>query len=246
MADSNFDRSNTIRLLREQTSRVYMQTIAANEREDRILHKKLDAIDLEHRAQFLKMKKCMRDEEVKSRKRLSRLKSNLTHSNGFTSPDKTKQRKDRPQKERILKREGSNVLMLHPLQLGLNKNETHHDKNGEHNVQIKGLRRRSKALLHRVKYTESEVAHLKASFAGQRTHTPTRLRRRTFLPHLQEAKADRLESAMRRRRARKKEKERGKQTLEARLSDLTLEGTKLGDEKLPNVNLDRNKLVTEN
>ena len=64
--NSRPDRTSVIR---QQTSRIYMTTIAANEREERLLTKKLDALDLEHRSQFVKMKKWIQYTETSTMKK---------------------------------------------------------------------------------------------------------------------------------------------------------------------------------
>ena len=239
MAGGHFDRSDTMRILREQASRVYLQTIAANEREDRILHKKLDALDLEHRAQFLKMKKWIHDAQENRKKRLTKLRSKNSYSSEFLSQEIMKKQVDEcTEKDRALKRElsvsGDAVKVLPTPPVHIKKDEI---TLNEQNTVYKGMRRRSSALQHRVKYTESEVAHLKASFAGQRT--PPHLRRRTFLPHLKQASAVPIGSGKRKRRVRRKGKDKEIQTLEEKLSDLSLEGRALSDAKLPKITLDR-------
>lgn len=245
MAGSNFDRSDTIRMLRDQASRVYLQTIAANEREDRILHKKLDALDLEHRAQFLKMKKWIHDAETNRKKRLTRLQSNVSYSNELPALDKSKKQKnDCPREGRTLKREGDDALgtsnLVLPIAIEQEKdNRLKELGDREEPILYKANRRRSSALQHRVKYTESEVAHLKASFAGQRT--PPHLRRRTFLPHLQKSAAVPIGNGKRRRRGRKKERGKDVQQLQEKLSDLDIEGARIGDERLPKITIDGSK-----
>ena len=87
-------RNDRIPVLKEQVTRIYMTTVAANEREERILTKKLDALDLEHRAQYLRMKKRILDTTARqnSRKKLlleidkDRLTKTATNCNSNDRP----------------------------------------------------------------------------------------------------------------------------------------------------------------
>ena len=243
MAGWNADRSDTVRMLREQASRVYIQTIAANEREDRILHRKLDALDLEHRAQFLKMKKWIQDARVNRKKRLMKLRSNVSYAS--EPVDNTKKlSNDRVVKDRISKQEPTTE------ENPVNSKQTlpsppvlENDIEAIEEVMAnKRTRRGLSSLKHRVKYTESEVAHLKASFAGQRT--PPNVRRRTFLPHLQELSPAPISSGKRKRRVRRKGKEKSMQIVGEKLTQLSLEASKISDEKLPSIHADNGKTRT--
>ena len=248
MAGSNTDRSDTHRMLREQASRVYLQTIAANEREDRILNKKLDALDLEHRAQFLKMKRWIQDAHVHRKKRLKKMQSNASYlSEKSNFPDVEKERHNgvkMARKER--KPEVATESSSSPAGVLVDeetKNDTKfvESTNKNSKPQTYTSRRRCSSLLKdRVKYTESEVAHLKASFAGQKS--PPSLRRRTFLPHLQtDANIPYGITAKRKHRATRQRKKDTKndKILETRLSDLHLEGTV--KERLPKISIQGSK-----
>ena len=243
MAGWNVDRSDVVRMLREQASRVYIQTIAANEREDRILHRKLDALDLEHRAQYLKMKKVIQDARVNRKKRLLKLRSNVSYANEASESTK-RQLNGSAAVDRVLKRDltqdegavkASQALPSPPVEIIDNGATV-----SEPAVPQKNTRGLS-ALNNRVKYTESEVAHLKASFAGQRT--PPNIRRRTFLPHLQEASAAPISNGKRKRRMRRKGKEKGKEIeiVGEKLNELNIESSKLGNGKLPKIHADNGK-----
>ena len=245
MAGWNVDKNDTVRLLRDQASRVYIQTIAANEREDRILHRKLDALDLEHRAQFLRMKKLIQDAHVNRKKRLMKLRTNVSYvselsdntnrlSNGCAVNDRALKRDSMVNEDAKKAEESSTSSSLQN-----NDNEVAVSEQGA--AANKNTRRGLSALKHRVKYTESEVAHLKASFAGQRT--PPMLRRRKFLPHLNEASAVPIAGSKRKRRMRKKGgRVRAMEFVEGKMTDLNLEASKISDEKLPKINMDKSKM----
>ena len=242
MAGWNVDRSDTVRLLREQASRVYIQTIAANEREDRILHRKLDAIDLEHRAQFLKMKKWIQDAQANRKKRLMRLRTNVSYASELTdNPNKLSNgcaANDRTLKQDSTMNEDVKKANQNPSSASLQINDNEAAVNEQPTAENKETPRGLSALNHRVKYTESEVAHLKASFAGQRT--PPTLRRRKFLPHLNEASAVPIAGNKRKRRMRKKGgRVRAMQTVEEKMTDLNLEASKIRDDKLPKLHLEK-------
>eukprot|EP00795_Rhopilema_esculentum_P006816 gene6816-12408_t len=248
MAGSNTDRSDTHRMLREQASRVYLQTIAANEREDRILNKKLDALDLEHRAQFLKMKRWIQDAHVHRKKRLKKMQSNTSYlSEKNNLHDVEKERRDgvkvaRKERKPEVATESSSDLARVLVDEGT-KDEAKFARSTDKNSTLqtyKSRRRCSSLLKDRVKYTESEVAHLKASFAGQKS--PPSLRRRTFLPHLQtDANIPFGITTKRKNRATRQRKKDTKndKILETRLSDLHLEGTV--KERLPKISVQESK-----
>jgi len=248
MAGWNVDRSDVVRMLREQASRVYIQTIAANEREDRILHRKLDALDLEHRAQYLKMKKVIQDARVNRKKRLLKLRSNVSYANEASESTK-RQLSGSTAIDHVLKRDltqdegtvtASEVLPSPPVE-NIEKEAAVSEPAAAPQKSTRGL----SALNNRVKYTESEVAHLKASFAGQRT--PPTIRRRTFLPHLQEASAAPISNGKRKRRMRRKGKEKGKEMeiVGEKFNELNMEASKLGNEKLPKIHADNSKSYTK-
>ena len=165
--------------LKEQVSRIYMNTIAANEREDRLLSKKLDAIDMEHRAQFLRMKKIIRDARSFSSKRLQILSaerqriyenkkchtapadSSRTYRNSNVSGEHCSHL------EQVCSQgvEGMQGLSPSREQTRLVPSEAERDE-----------------LSGRLQYTEKEVNRMRKSWVGQNT-APTR--KRTFLPHLE-------------------------------------------------------------
>ena len=174
--------------LKDQVSKIYMNTIAANEREDRLLSKRLDAIDMEHRAQYLRMRKIIRDATAFSRRRFPALLSGrptlesktLDISNrGHTAPAKGLSLSTNWQRTDAMPEDNMD-------------RDTHVSKTenkiascqlidakpvGQGNEQRQG-----KELVERLKYTEQEVLRIRKSFAGQ--NTPP-VRKRTFLPHLE-------------------------------------------------------------
>eukprot|EP00794_Sanderia_malayensis_P015141 gene15141-16697_t len=233
--DSRVDRSDIIRQVREQASRVYIQTIAANEREDRLLHRKLDALDLEHRAQYLKMKKWIHDAHKFSQERAKRREvSNVRNGDEF---------KDR-MKSTTSGRPNRTLCAENAMQASVNAEKSQPEspsKSGtiieERNnlafpkIITQSKKGRTSVLLDdRVKYTASEVARLKTSFAGQKT--PPMLRRgRKFLPHLEEANAQ--TALLPRKGKTKRRKQKAKQISENTTNNST---------SLPKIELPTNDL----
>lgn len=180
--------------LKGQVSRIYMNTVAANEREDRLLNKKLDAIDLEHRAQFLRMKKVIRDAKSFSNKRLQLLsgEKRLSHDNTkyhTAQADATtrclgwcddlnctlknnggsgqiQEDNQFANTQKLNNQQGGRLSKSQSLGARLNQMEALNDEE----------------LIGRLQYTEKEVSRIRKSWAAQ-VVTPTR--KRTFLPHLE-------------------------------------------------------------
>ena len=251
-SNHNTDRSDFMRSLRDQASRVYIQTIAANEREDRLLHKKLDAIDLEHRAQYLKMKKWIQDAQHNRYKRLKKMQSNLTRYSAEKVKelpiDSTFKYKDETDKtggnkalvERAIKVQSESAVeekQAKEPRAEINETllEQTYPLEVSEKLQLNITKRRTSAMLQdRVDYTKSEVAHLKASFAGQKT--PPNLRRRTFLPHLEAGANTVIRSGKRARKGRRRRKE-PKNIVDDKMNNLTLNEFADDDKKLPRISL---------
>eukprot|EP00112_Aurelia_sp_Birch-Aquarium-sp1_P018169 Seg4299.3 transcript_id=Seg4299.3/GoldUCD/mRNA.D3Y31 product="hypothetical protein" protein_id=Seg4299.3/GoldUCD/D3Y31 len=243
------DRSDFMRALRDQASRVYIQTIAANEREDRLLHKKLDAIDLEHRAQYLKMKKWIHDAQHNRNKRWKKMQSNLTKYSAEKSKDipvdSTLKCKDETDKtggnktliERAVKIQSESAIEDKQAKEPLAEiNETMKQSYPlEVCEKLELTKRRPSAMLQdRVDYTKSEVAHLKASFAGQKT--PPNLRRRKFLPHLEAGANTVIGSGKKARKGRRRRKE-ATNDIEGKINKMTLGEVTDDNNKLPRISI---------
>eukprot|EP00794_Sanderia_malayensis_P015139 gene15139-16695_t len=179
------DRSDRTSFLRQQTSRIYMTTIAANEREDRLLNKKLDALDLEHRSQFSRLKKWIHCEKQGTERRFPRLSTPdnvnqtghrqslpyITPLIGGSSDLKTARKKSSPNISRMPRKSiDSTILEMHPGGIG--------------NLPDANQTNRSQVKLHsRIRYTENEVDRLRKSYSGQKAHLVRS--RSQFLPKLE-------------------------------------------------------------
>ena len=188
--EEKLDRASS---LKDQVSRIYMSTIAANEREERLLNQKLDAIDMEHRAQFLRMKKDIRDARSFSSKRLQFLaverhrshegKTCYTPPNFGIRNEKINHFEDQnySEIEKISRQAVESVEALvslkeRPLGAKFFPTETGCDNE----------------LVGRLQYTENEVNRMRKSWVGQ--ITPPR-RKCTFLPHLEKKPDTKLSTA---------------------------------------------------
>lgn len=196
MDNSKEEKLDRATSLKDQVSRIYMNTIAANEREDRLLNKKLDAIDMEHRAQFLRMKKVINDARSFSYRRFQCLSSDrrrfYEEKKCNTAPAGTKRSSLKGYDEKgddvfaeddVVEVQGNNQLVVNSQQLSnlqggrifkeqslsarLEQTEAEHDKE----------------LVGRLQYTEKEVVRMRKSWVGK--DNPQQARKRTFLPHLE-------------------------------------------------------------
>ena len=176
------DKTDRASVIKDQVSRIYMKSIAANEREDRLLTRKLDAIDMEHRSQFLKMKKWINNEKIFSEKRLPVLKLDRAVYNErksgtrLTAPVKIPSRNSTTGSESTGRLDG--VQDYYENQFS----KRHGNRVPERSPAL--IRNRPDELSNRLKYTEKEVTRIRKSWAGQ--NTPPQ-RKRTFLPHLENA-----------------------------------------------------------
>ncbi len=225
--DSRFDRSDVIRLVREQASRVYLQTIAANEREDRLLHKKLDALDLEHRAQYLKMKKWIGDTQRYSQLRAKRAESILNRDTNNFDNARAKALKFNPHVSLVAN--ASDGLDNHEHITSDSKPDLQRQNTNTQIFPSLTLERSSTMLHDRVVYTDSECARLKTRFAGKKT--PPNLRRaRKFLPHLDDSDTQLSIPKRRSKGKRKKSSDPVKQFTKSKTLDSI-------SEKLPQIGL---------
>ena len=183
MENPNEERSDRTSNLKDQVSRIYMNTIAANEREDRLLNRKLDAIDLEHRTQFLRMKKVIRDARSFSSKKFQFLERHR-----FCEDDKICYTAlgSGNKSERI-----DNVSDQHCSQF----HKVGHLARSDSAEGLASLKERPQGtklvqveadshdeLVGRLQYTENEVSRMRKSWAKQNT---PQARKRAFLPHLE-------------------------------------------------------------
>ncbi len=198
-----------------------MTTIAANEREDRLLTKKLDALDLQHRSQFLQMKKLMHYAKLTTERKFPELNVNEAamrngrqghrHSLASISTHKGPVTKRMPGlEEDTLSRKAENTksrltrsISNDSFRKSVVSNEPR--KSVVSNAFITGMRPRmarkeslvaneamnekeSEELHNRLQYTEKEVVRIRKSipgstaWAGQKSQP---VRKRTFLPHLE-------------------------------------------------------------
>eukprot|EP00112_Aurelia_sp_Birch-Aquarium-sp1_P018170 Seg4299.2 transcript_id=Seg4299.2/GoldUCD/mRNA.D3Y31 product="hypothetical protein" protein_id=Seg4299.2/GoldUCD/D3Y31 len=178
------DKSDRSLVIKEQVSRIYMKSIAANEREDRLLSRKLDAIDMEHRSQFLKMKKRINNEKIFSEKRLPVLHLERTVYNERKSGTRLTIPVKIPSRDLMAGSETTGRLV------SVNDSRVHETEfsKGQGNKAFERspglIKDRPDELSNRLKYTEKEVTRIRKSWAGQ--NTPPQ-RKRTFLPHLENA-----------------------------------------------------------
>lgn len=190
LKEEKLDRASN---LKDQVSRIYMSTIAANEREERLLNQKLDAIDMEHRAQFLRMKRVIRDARSFSSKRLQflALERHRSHEGRtcYTAPindnrnEKINHLEDQSYSEieKIGQQAVESVEALVSLKerpLGTRCFPTETERHNE--------------LVGRLQYTENEVTRMRKSWVGQ--YTPPR-RKCSFLPHLEKQPDIKLSTA---------------------------------------------------
>ena len=67
--------NDRVRKVKDQTKKVYIKTIAANEREDRQLRRHLDVINGQQRKQCLQMQRLIKAAKIQQEKQLQRIKS---------------------------------------------------------------------------------------------------------------------------------------------------------------------------
>ena len=163
--------------LKGQISRIYMNTIAANEREDKLLNQKLDAIDLEHRTQYMRMKKIIRDARSFSSKRFQLLAAERQRSwedkkchTALGSCDGNRRISDTINDQNCFDIE----------ELSRRGNESGEGVKGKPRL----FQMESEChdeLVDRLQYTENEVSRMRKSWVGQNASPQ---RKRAFLPHL--------------------------------------------------------------
>ena len=252
----NSDR-DILRAVRDQASRFYLQTIAANERENRLLCKKLNALDMEHRAQYLKMKKWIQDAQARKKK-----KARKTESYRSSEEEKSVEKRSKKPTSKPKSDDATVETELVPPAVCGGRNEPAADSHSKlqvakqkcdnsvparrdkkpkldvtksdnyHLQQIPNLdkRRVSSLLIDRVKYTDGEIARLKTSFAGKKT--PPHVKRfRKFLPHLE----DRGGAVFNDTQRAKQHRHKGKQVIRAKHDGA--DGLEMVTDKLPQISI---------
>ena len=82
------ERTDRVRKVKDQAWRIYITTIAANEREDRILQRKLDVINGQQRQQSSTMQRCIKAAKMQQEMQIKRMRSGVSYTSGGLSREK--------------------------------------------------------------------------------------------------------------------------------------------------------------
>lgn len=232
------DRDDKVRRVKNQALKIYVTTIAANEREERILRRNLKAIEGQQHHRISKLKRQIKEAELQREKQLARMRSVVKYGEDWASKEhqtapasiyrtRTTCRERRSIASRVDTTNIGRLNSLTPMRGDVKVDEggALSDNRDENHT---GKRRGSERLDASVKYTEAEVKNLKVSFAGKRGEESKTSRRKLF-PEIEDDPylvMERRRRRWKRRRLREKRMKEVNSVLEKKLNELSLKEKK--------------------